>query len=220
MNWPRFVVEYGDIIAITMLMGSLIGALVIVLRGFQAQRLLRNVLSGLGVLLCSLCMFSSLRYMRTASGKTAPLKQVFRNVGQPAPDLAYWSLNDDSTHHLSDFSGKLVVLNIWATWSPACRAELSDLNRLQEAYGDRVVVLTISDEDADTISKYEPLATTILRKGRVHSGSSAGLYISPDVARPVTHIIDAHGILRKTLLGPQSFEQLETETVRYLAPKG
>jgi len=218
MNWARFVVEYGDIIAITILTVSLIGALVIVLRGFQAQRMGRNLVSVIGIVLCSVGILLSLRFMQSTAPKTASLKQVLRNVGHPAPDLTYLSLLDDSTHHVSDFGGKLVVLNLWSTSSPACRAEMTDLNRLQQAYGDRLVVLTLSDEDPETIKKFEPLAESVVRKGWVQPGSNSGLYVSPE-ARPVTHIIDSHGILRETLLGRQSFEQFETEVVRYLDPK-
>jgi thiol-disulfide isomerase/thioredoxin len=156
--------------------------------------------------------------MRTTYGRSAPLKQVLRYIGHPAPDLAYWSLNDNTVQHSSDFTGKLLVLNLWATWCKSCGPEMTDLNRLQQAYGDRVVVLTISDENPETIRNFAPLVETVLRKGRVHQGESTGLYVSPEAGRPVTLIIDAHGILRATLLGPQSFQQFEAEIVRYLPP--
>ncbi|HEX4488136.1 MAG TPA: TlpA disulfide reductase family protein [Terriglobales bacterium] len=211
MTWAMFVVEYGDILAITALTVSLIGALIVVLRGFESHQRIRNLFSGLAILLCSIGMIASLRYIQTNFSKSALV-----TIGQPAPDLAYWSLNDDAVQHSSDFAGKLVVLNIWATWCKSCGAELADLNRLQQAYGDRVVVLAISDENAETIKDFTPLAETVLRKGRVQTGESNGLYVSPGGGRPVIHIIDAHGILRATLLGPQSFDQVETEVLRYL----
>jgi thiol-disulfide isomerase/thioredoxin len=217
MNWPRYVVEYGDIVAITLLMGSVIAALAIVLRGFQAKHLRRNFLSALGMVVCCLSVFVALKYMRIAPQKMAPLKPVFRRIGQPAPDLAYTSLTDNSTHHLSEFNGKLVVLNIWATWCAACQSEMPDLNRLQQAYGDRVVVLTITDEDAATVAVYKPLATMSMVKGRV-TEPNGGLYVRPDVVRPLTHIIDSRGVLRETLIGQQSYQQFQTEVVRYLAP--
>jgi thiol-disulfide isomerase/thioredoxin len=206
-------------VAIATLTVSVIGALVIVLGGFQSQKRIRNVLSGVAIALCSIGMIASLRYMQTTYGKSAPLKQALRNIGRPAPDLAYWSLNDDAVGHSSAFAGKLLVVNIWATWCKECGSDLTDLNRLQLAYGDRIVVLAISDEDQDTIRNFAPLAATVLRKGRVYAGESNGLYLSRDVGRPVTHIIDANGILRATLLGPQSFQQFETEVIRYLPPK-
>jgi thiol-disulfide isomerase/thioredoxin len=218
MNWPRYAVEYGEIVAITLMMISVMGAIAIVLRGFQARRLRRNMLSGGGIVLCSLCIFASLQYMRIAPQKMVPLKPVFQGIGQRAPDLVYLSLQDGSRHHVAELAGKVVVLNVWATSCPASQAELPDLNRLQQAYGDRLVVLTITDEDADTVEKYTPLATMIVRKGLVRPGTDEGLFVPPDVARPVTHIIDANGVLRETLVGQQSFQQFETQVIRYLLP--
>ena len=220
MNWPRYVVEYGDIVAITFLMGSVVGALAIVLRGFQALRWRRNLLCGAGILLCCVFMLVALQYLRIAPQKMAPLKPMFKGAGQPAPDLAYLSLVDNSTHHLSEFKGKVVLVNVWATWCAACRSEMPDLNRLQQTYPNRLVVLTITDEDPQEIARFQQLAQMSVRKGRVVPGSSNGLYVRPDVVRPLTHIIDAQGVLRETLVGEQSFEDFQTRVVRYLDPRG
>lgn len=218
MNWPKYVVEYGDIVAITFLMASVVGALAIVLRGFQAQRWMRNLLCAAGTVLCCLFMFVSLQYLRVAPQKMAPLKPLFKSAGQPAPDLIYTSLADNSTHRLSEFNGKVVLVNIWATWCAACRSEMQDLNRLQQTYPDRLVVLTITDEDPVTIARYESLSQLQLRQGRVPPETSSALYVRPDVVRPLTHIIDPQGVLRETLIGQQSFEQFQTKIVRYLPP--
>ncbi len=220
MNWPRYVVQYGDIVAITTLMLSIVVALAIVLRGFQAQRAMRNVLCGAGILLCSLSMFVSLQYLRIAPQKMSPLKPVFRGIGQRAPDFDYTSLQDGRNHRISELSGKVVVLNMWATWCAACRTEMPDLNRLQQAYGDHLVVLTITDEDPETIAKFEPLTRMSVLKGWVRPGAEGGLFVRPDVARPVTHIIDSNGILRDTLIGQQTFDQFETKVLPYLPHRG
>ena len=56
---------------------------------------------------------------------------------------------------LSQYSGKIVVLNFWATWCTACLAEIPDLIALQRKLGDRVAVLGVAldgvpDEDGDS----------------------------------------------------------------------
>lgn len=46
---------------------------------------------------------------------------------------------------LDDFAGKIVLLNIWATWCPPCRQELPELQRLHQAHGgERFTVLGVS----------------------------------------------------------------------------
>ena len=53
-----------------------------------------------------------------------------------------------NTHTLSDYKGKTVILNFWATWCPPCRAEMPDIQKLYETYDtegdDALVVLGIA----------------------------------------------------------------------------
>ena len=55
--------------------------------------------------------------------------------------------------HLKALKGKVVLVNFWATWCPPCRKEMPDLEALQKQFGQRLVVLGISDEDR---AKVEP----------------------------------------------------------------
>ena len=53
-----------------------------------------------------------------------------------------------NTHKLSDYKGKTVFLNFWATWCPPCRAEMPDIQKLYEEYqdagDDSVVILGVA----------------------------------------------------------------------------
>jgi peroxiredoxin len=56
---------------------------------------------------------------------------------------------------LKDLSGKVVVVNFWATWCPPCRKEMPDLETLYKRFKDRgLVVLAISDEDAPKVRPF------------------------------------------------------------------
>ncbi len=70
-------------------------------------------------------------YETEASPETEPPSE--REV-YPAADFA---LSDQygQEHRLSDYRGKVVFLNFWATWCPPCRAEMPDIQKLYEKYG-------------------------------------------------------------------------------------
>ena len=62
---------------------------------------------------------------------------------------------DGTPWKLRELSGKVVLLNFWATWCPPCRKEMPDLESLYEQYKDRgLVILAISDEDAAKVQPF------------------------------------------------------------------
>ena len=65
------------------------------------------------------------------------LAQEASHASTPAPD---WQLNDldGKTVKFSDFRGKVVILDFWATWCAPCRVEIPNFVELQKQYGDRV----------------------------------------------------------------------------------
>jgi thiol-disulfide isomerase/thioredoxin len=48
------------------------------------------------------------------------------------------------TVRLSDYQGKVVLINFWATWCPPCRAEMPDLVRLQREHGEDLQIIGIT----------------------------------------------------------------------------
>ncbi len=70
----------------------------------------------------------------------------------PAPAWELQSLEGKPVK-LSDFKGKVVLLNFWATWCPPCRAEIPDLISLQKQYAPQgLVILGISMDEAEPAS--------------------------------------------------------------------
>ncbi len=76
--------------------------------------------------------------------------------GVAAPDFALQSL-DGKTVHLSDFRGKAVLLNFWATWCEPCKLEMPWFVELQKQYGPQgleVVGVAMDDSGPDKIAKF------------------------------------------------------------------
>jgi len=72
------------------------------------------------------------------------------------PDLALWDTNM-KPQKLSQYRGKIVILNFWATWCENCKTELPMLVEEQTRYQDRgVVVVGASMDDATTVKNVPP----------------------------------------------------------------
>ncbi len=132
-----------------------------------------------------------------------------RIVGEQAPALRWSHLPQQSNaaeqtvaSTLEEHRGKVVLVNLWATWCPPCRKEMPDLERLQQDFGDQgLVILNLSDEKASTITTYldkNPMST---QHGRLDS------FPWPTGGRPTSYVVDRQGIVRKAILGARHYEQ-------------
>jgi thiol-disulfide isomerase/thioredoxin len=115
---------------------------------------------------------------RTKLGEFVPSSTRF-----PAPSVALTDAAGNATE-LSDFRGKLVVLNLWATWCEPCLREMPSLDRLQSHFGDRVAVLAVS-EDRGGAKTVEPFIAKLDLK-------SVKLYLDPKSA--AGHAFEVQGL--------------------------
>lgn len=90
---------------------------------------------------------------RPAGTSTAP---VGTEVGSTLPEYtAAWL--DGSRFDLADRRGRAVLLNLWATWCPPCRAEIPELQRLHERYapsGFEVVGVSVDEGGVETVRQF------------------------------------------------------------------
>lgn len=79
------------------------------------------------------------------------------DVSAPSKAAPSWELKDldGKTVKSSDFDGKVVILDFWATWCPPCKAEIPGFVELQKQYGDKgLVVIGVSlDEQGPAVVK-------------------------------------------------------------------
>ncbi len=126
-----------------------------------------------------------------------------RGEPKPAPDFTAAKLSGEGTSSISDFRGKVVVLNFWASWCEPCREESPLLDRwhAKVSKGGRgtvlgVDVLDVSDDARDFVREYG-LDYPMLRDGE---GKVLGEY--GVVAYPETFVIDREGRIVASRRGP------------------
>ncbi|WP_298731767.1 TlpA disulfide reductase family protein [uncultured Chitinophaga sp.] len=85
-----------------------------------------------------------------------PVHQQGLSVGDKCPDLFISSIinHPSGSARLSDFKGKLVILDFWSTWCLPCVAALPKMEALQQAFGNRVLILPVTTQQKEMIAAF------------------------------------------------------------------
>lgn len=142
-------------------------------------------------------------------------EEVGLAVGDTAPDFALKTLHNEQIR-LSDLRGKPVIVNFWATWCPPCQREMPDLEKFYTDYQSHVEFLSVHLTSQDSREKVAPFMeqygitfpVVLDAKGKILK-----LYNIQTI--PTTYILDKNGIIRKKVLGPLTYKQLQ-ETIALL----
>jgi thiol-disulfide isomerase/thioredoxin len=121
---------------------------------------------------------------------------------KPVPALTFQTLDGVETT-LAAFQGKVVVLNLWATWCAPCREEMPSLDRLQATFADRdVIVLALSVDRAGPERVQQFLAEIGVHQVHVYRDPTAAATRALKLpGLPATLLIDRQGREAARVLG-------------------
>jgi cytochrome c biogenesis protein CcmG, thiol:disulfide interchange protein DsbE len=127
------------------------------------------------------------------------------NIGKPAPQF---TISDGvQSADLNKLRGRIVVLNLWATWCAPCIEELPSLLAMQRQNPDIAVVAISLDQDESTYREFLVRHNVDLVTIRDESGRINSLYGTAQI--PETYVIDRDGILRRKFVSAQNWTSPE-----------
>ena len=137
-------------------------------------------------------------------------------VGAAAPNFSAMTLDSvPRAKTLGDYRGKVLLINIWATWCLPCRVEMPSIEKLHRAYRDEglsVVAVSVDDpgmqEQIRNFAKQYGLTFEILHDPQGQQGKVSRDYQTSGY--PETVIVGRDGVIRKKLLGAHDWNSKET----------
>lgn len=144
----------------------------------------------------------------TESNNQTDGDEVGIEAGQIAPDFELETL-DGETVNLSDYRGKKVLLNFWATWCPPCRSEMPDMQQVHEEFSDEdveilAVNLTGTESSMSVITDFLDeldITFTILKD---EDTTIANIYQAN--ALPTSYLLNTDGSIYNVAIGPLNYD--------------
>ena len=144
-----------------------------------------------------------------------------------APDFTLRTVQGD-LFNLSDYKGKVVLLNFWGTWCGPCRREIPDFNKLHNKYqkdGLEIVGITITSGSPERIYNFMKewdIEYTVLTDIEDYETQRVTAYYGRAIGQPITGlpttlIIDRGGYIVKGYIGPRNEEIFYQDLKPYLS---
>ena len=149
--------------------------------------------------------------------------QVGTEKGQLAPNFEI-SDYDGSRHRLSDFRGRVVYVNFWATWCFPCLIEMQDIAELQNEFSNDLVIITVNRRES--LDDAEAYFRDLPRLDGSNGISFAVNGMDPDdtlfdhyraFAMPTSFFVDPDGVVTTVGHGLINLEQMRTAVDESLA---
>jgi thiol-disulfide isomerase/thioredoxin len=160
----------------------------------------RHPLASRWVLCAALSFGASACATSAAEGPVSPAKKVAGSpvsVGEPIPNISVRAVNGGGTIDLGSMKGKVVLLDIWASWCAPCREEMPLLDDMAARLKDRgieFVAVSIDEEKAAARAFLSARPKWTLTVAHDPQGKIPDLFQPPKM--PTSYLIDSHGVLR------------------------
>ena len=144
-----------------------------------------------------------------ADSQPASIKRGLPSMGSVSPAFQLRDLKGNQIS-LSDYNGKVVLLNFWATWCAPCRVEMPAMESLyQDLQKDGLEVLAISIDPQGMVvtrpfQEAMGLTFTILHDSDFRVGAAYGAR-----TLPMTYLIDRKGIIRQRIFGARDWNGMD-----------
>lgn len=155
----------------------------------------------------------------TEPAQTEAVEETTEEVKKPLPAVDF-TLQDQfgNTHSLSDYKGKTIFLNFWATWCPPCRAEMPDIQKLyetQDTKGDNaVIILGVAAPNYGTEKDEQGIKDFLKDNGYTYPvlmDTSAELFEAYGIySFPTTYMIDREGNVFGYVSGQLSMDMMHS----------
>jgi len=135
-------------------------------------------------------------------------------VGSRAPEFRAVHLSTGRPASLAEYRGKVLLLNIWATWCPPCRVEMPSLERLQRQFAGsdfRLVSVSIDSDDSTVVRRYAQELGLTFEILHDRPGAIREIYQTTGV--PESFVIDRDGAIVKKVIGPAEWDSPVNETL-------
>jgi peroxiredoxin len=150
------------------------------------------------LILTALGLYAYIQWQKPSDGAQRPGLPA---AGRPAPDFELPLLTGEAVR-LTDFRGKVVFLNIWATWCGPCREEMPSMEKLHQALKDQDFEILAVSVDSEGVDAVAPFAKTFNLTFPIlldREGAIGRLYGTTGV--PETFIIDKRGVIVSKVIG-------------------
>jgi thiol-disulfide isomerase/thioredoxin len=137
---------------------------------------------------------------------------VFKPQPEALPDIRFIN-GSDAEVSLNSLHGKVVLLNVWATWCAPCREEMPALDRLQQALGsDKFQVVALAVDKSGVAGARKFLTDIKAEKLEVYADPTAkdGIQLKV-IGMPTSILIDAEGREIGRLIGPAAWDSPEAK---------